>query len=60
MGLDFMDALEVEVERLAGDASVRAVVIRGAVTSLDHRQLELFRRYRELDEERPAFKRPGF
>jgi len=37
-----------------------AVVIRGAVTSLDHRQLELFRRYRELDEERPAFKRPGF
>jgi imidazolonepropionase-like amidohydrolase len=37
-----------------------AVVIRGAVTSLDHRQLELFRRYRELDEERPAFKRAGF
>ena len=37
-----------------------AVVIRGAVTSLDHRQLDLFRRYRELDEERPAFKRPGF
>ena len=37
-----------------------AVVIRGAVTSLDHRQLELFRRYRELDEARPAFKRPGF
>ena len=24
-----------------------AVVIRGAVTSLDHRQLELFRRYRD-------------
>jgi imidazolonepropionase-like amidohydrolase len=37
-----------------------AVVIRGAVTSLDHRQLELFRRYRELDEERPAFKGSGF
>jgi enoyl-CoA hydratase len=30
MGLAFMDALEAEVERLAGDASVRAVVIRGA------------------------------
>jgi enoyl-CoA hydratase/carnithine racemase len=30
MGLAFMDALEEEVERLAGDASVRAVVIRGA------------------------------
>ena len=37
-----------------------AVVIRGAVTSLDHRQLELFRRYRELDVERPAFKGSGF
>lgn len=30
MSLDFMDALEAEVERLAHDASVRAVVIRGA------------------------------
>jgi enoyl-CoA hydratase/carnithine racemase len=30
MGLAFMDALEAEVERLALDASVRAVVIRGA------------------------------
>jgi enoyl-CoA hydratase/carnithine racemase len=30
MGLEFMDALEAEVERLAGDAGVRAVVIRGA------------------------------
>jgi enoyl-CoA hydratase/carnithine racemase len=30
MSLEFMDALEAEVERLAGDASVRAVVIRGA------------------------------
>ena len=30
MSLAFMDALEEEVERLAGDASVRAVVIRGA------------------------------
>jgi len=30
MTLEFMDALEVEVERLAGDADVRAVVIRGA------------------------------
>jgi enoyl-CoA hydratase len=30
MGLAFMDALEKEVERLAGDTSVRAVVIRGA------------------------------
>lgn len=37
-----------------------AVVIRGAITSLDHRQFELFRRYRELDEERPAFKGAGF
>jgi enoyl-CoA hydratase len=32
MGLEFMDALEAEVERLATDASVRAVVIRGAGT----------------------------
>lgn len=39
---------------------VEAVVIRGASTSLDNRQLELFRRYRELDEERPAFKETGF
>lgn len=30
MGLDFMDALEVEVERLKTDRSVRAVVIRGS------------------------------
>ncbi len=30
MGLDFMDALEAEVERVATDASVRCVVIRGA------------------------------
>jgi enoyl-CoA hydratase len=30
MGLAFMDALEAEVERLAGDAAVRAVVVRGA------------------------------
>ena len=30
MGLAFMDALEAEVERLAGDTDVRAVVIRGA------------------------------
>jgi len=30
MSLEFMDALEAEVERLAKDASVRAVVIRGA------------------------------
>jgi enoyl-CoA hydratase len=30
MSLDFMDALEVEVERLAHDSCVRAVVIRGA------------------------------
>ena len=30
MSLAFMDALEVEVERLAKDPSVRAVVIRGA------------------------------
>lgn len=30
MSLDFMDALEVEVARIASDASVRAVVIRGA------------------------------
>jgi enoyl-CoA hydratase/carnithine racemase len=30
MGLDFMDALEAEVARLADDPGVRAVVIRGA------------------------------
>lgn len=30
MGLEFMDALEAEVERLADDSGVRAVVIRGA------------------------------
>jgi len=30
MGLEFMDALEAEVGRLAGDPTVRAVVIRGA------------------------------
>ena len=30
MGLDFMDALEVAVERAAGDSGVRALVIRGA------------------------------
>jgi enoyl-CoA hydratase len=30
MSLEFMDALEAEVERLANDSSVRAVVIRGA------------------------------
>jgi enoyl-CoA hydratase len=30
MGLEFMDALEAEIERVAHDASVRAVVVRGA------------------------------
>ena len=30
MGLGFMDALEAEVDRVAGDSSVRAIVIRGA------------------------------
>ncbi len=30
MSLDFMDALEAEIERVADDASVRAIVIRGA------------------------------
>jgi enoyl-CoA hydratase len=30
MSLEFMDALEAEVERVAGDASVRAIVLRGA------------------------------
>jgi enoyl-CoA hydratase len=30
MGLEFMDALEAEVKRLADDSDVRAVVIRGA------------------------------
>ncbi|MBW2272924.1 MAG: enoyl-CoA hydratase/isomerase family protein [Deltaproteobacteria bacterium] len=30
MSLEFMDALEAEIERLADDPSVRAVVIRGA------------------------------
>ncbi|RMF21983.1 MAG: enoyl-CoA hydratase/isomerase family protein, partial [Deltaproteobacteria bacterium] len=32
LSLEFMDALEQEVERLTGDDSVRAVVIRGAGT----------------------------
>jgi imidazolonepropionase-like amidohydrolase len=35
------------------------VVIRGRVTSLDNRQRGLLRRYRELDDERPAFKETG-
>ena len=30
MGLEFMDALEAEVERVAHDTAVRAIVIRGA------------------------------
>ncbi len=30
MSLDFMDALEVEIERVANDAGVRALVLRGA------------------------------
>ena len=30
MSLEFMDALEVEIGRIANEASVRAVVIRGA------------------------------
>jgi enoyl-CoA hydratase/carnithine racemase len=30
MGLDFMDALEAEIERAAHDTNVRAIVIRGA------------------------------
>ncbi len=30
MSLEFMDALEAEIDRLAGDTSVRAVVLRGA------------------------------
>ena len=30
MGLDFMDALEAEIERAAHDPNVRAIVIRGA------------------------------
>lgn len=30
LGLEFMDELEIEIERLSGDASVRAVIIRGA------------------------------
>jgi len=37
-----------------------SVVIRGVVASPDHRQLELFRRYRNLDAEPPAFKETGF
>jgi len=32
MGLDFMDALEAEVARVADDRGVRAIVIRGAGT----------------------------
>lgn len=32
LGLDFMDALEAEIARVAGDRSVRAIVIRGAGT----------------------------
>jgi enoyl-CoA hydratase len=30
MGLEFMDALEAEIQRVAGDPGVRALVIRGA------------------------------
>jgi enoyl-CoA hydratase len=30
MSLEFMDALEIEIERVADDAGVRAIVIRGA------------------------------
>lgn len=30
MSLEFMDALEAEIERIAGDADVRAIVIRGS------------------------------
>ena len=30
MGLEFMDALEGEIQRIAGDADVRAIVIRGS------------------------------
>ena len=30
MSLEYMDSLEKEIERIAGDASVRAVVITGA------------------------------
>ena len=30
MGLEFMDALECEIARVAADASIRAVVVRGA------------------------------
>lgn len=32
MGLEFMDALEAEIDRVAGDPGVRAIVIRGAGT----------------------------
>jgi imidazolonepropionase-like amidohydrolase len=44
------------------ELSTRAesVVIRGSVTSLDNRQLELFRRYRQLDEEPPATSDTGY
>lgn len=30
MTLEFIDALEIEIDRIAGDASVRAIVIRGS------------------------------
>jgi imidazolonepropionase-like amidohydrolase len=36
------------------------VVIRGAVTPPEHRQLELYQRYRTLDDTRPSFKETGF
>ncbi len=36
------------------------VVIRGQATSLDHRQLQLFRRYRDLDTEPAEFQESGF
>ncbi len=46
MGLDFMDALETELARVATDASVRAIVVRGAGTEnfsvgMDLKQLPL-------------------
>jgi imidazolonepropionase-like amidohydrolase len=38
---------------------VESVVIRGRETSMDSRQKALLRRYREIDDERPAFKETG-
>ena len=41
MSLAFMDALEAEIERVADDAGVRAIVVRGAVRPKELAHAEL-------------------